>query len=269
MLTSCSDLSASYNSKPWQHKLASQVSDALQERKGWIGVQWAKPDDKRDIRLLDYACGTGAITKALGPYVNTIRGIDISENMVEVYNKAAQSSGLKPEQANAAVGDLIAEKVSDHLTGPEYENFDIAVIGLGFHHFEDPALSVKRLTERLKVETGVLLIVDFLPFEAKSGAQHPEIDMPDMQSTIKHNGFEREDMKKLYDDAGLEDFGWSVLEEPAVMEMKERTVHRTIFIARGRRPPTAWGKFRNWLGGLQESMGGQLALEPDGRRWAP
>ncbi|KAK5115436.1 hypothetical protein LTR85_009896 [Meristemomyces frigidus] len=242
------DLSEAYNSKPWQRKLSSQVADALQDRKNWIGVQWATTDDKRDVRLLDYACGTGAITKALGPYVTTIQGIDISEKMVEEYNKAALSSGLQHDQANAVVGDLFAEKIPEHLTGPRFQNFDIAVIGLGFHHFEDPALAVNRLVERLK-PNGVIVIVDFLPFdqerkrEAELRAQNPRADFPEMSHTIKHNGFERDGMEKLFTDAGLEDFGWNVLDEQAVMELPKGTVHRTIFVAKGK-PTDALGTFK-------------------------
>ncbi|KAK4892711.1 hypothetical protein LTR17_027015 [Elasticomyces elasticus] len=264
------DLSATYNSKPWQHKLSAQVSDALQQNRDWLGVRWSKPDDGgRDVRLLDYACGTGSITKALGPYVSTIRGVDISESMVEKYNEAAQSSGLTSEQANAVVGNLLSDEVSQQLSGPEYQLFDVAVVGLGFHHFEDPATAIKRLTDRLKPETGVLVIIDFVPFddelarERKEHAPHPGGDFPDMSHTIKHSGFTRQDMLKLYEEGGLEDFGWHVLPEPAVMELKNGTRERTIFIARGRRSPSAWGKLRNWFGSMQQSMGGQLALRPD------
>ncbi|KAK3109289.1 hypothetical protein LTR53_017613, partial [Teratosphaeriaceae sp. CCFEE 6253] len=208
------DLSATYNAKAWQHNLSQQVSDALQHRRDWLGVRWAKGDDGRDVSLLDYACGTGAITKALGPYVTTIRGVDISENMVDLYNEAARSSGLEPERANAVVGNLLAETIPEQLSGPDYEQFDVAVIGLGFHHFEDPALAIKRLTERLKPATGVLVIIDFLPFkseaqqEPKEGEHHPHgAGAPDMTHTIKHNGFTRSRMEKLYEQGGLEDFG--------------------------------------------------------------
>lgn len=48
------------------------------------------------------------------------------------------------------------------LAGQEFFEFDIAVVGLGFHHFDDPALATRRLAERLK-KGGVLMIVDFVP----------------------------------------------------------------------------------------------------------
>ena len=146
-----SDLASTYNSKAYQVKISQQVSDALQTRKTWLGAQWTTPEEQqqqspREVRLLDYACGTGAVTKALGSYVTTIRGIDISENMVKHYNEAARSSGLAPEQAHAVVGDLLGATVPSELSGPDFYDFDVAAIGLGFHHFENPPLAVKRLT---------------------------------------------------------------------------------------------------------------------------
>ncbi|KAK3709402.1 hypothetical protein LTR37_010963 [Vermiconidia calcicola] len=255
------DLSSEYDSKPWRLRMSKQIAEALEERKDWIGLRWAQPDDLqygRETRLLDYACGTGSITRALGPWVTHIRGIDISENMVQKYNETAQSSGLTSEQANAVVGDLLAEEVPSHLTTEEYYNFDIAVIGLGFHHFENPMLAIQRLTERLKPGTGVLLIIDFLPFD-------PEQEGPQgaVKHTIKHGGFARTNMEKMYEKAGLENFSFSVLEEPAVMETKHGgTNKRDVFIARGRREPTKWGKVVDWFWSMQHVATDQFQIEP-------
>lgn len=51
------------------------------------------------------------------------------------------------------------------LTAPEFSDFDIAAVGLGFHHFDDPSLAARRLAERLKTG-GVLMILDFLPHDS-------------------------------------------------------------------------------------------------------
>lgn len=63
--------------------------------------------------------------------MSTIRGIDISDNMVKLYNEAARSSGLSVEQANAVVGDLLGAEVPAELSGSEWYGFDVAAIGLG------------------------------------------------------------------------------------------------------------------------------------------
>lgn len=38
----------------------------------------------KKMNCLDFACGTGRLTKFIQPYVNTITGIDISEKMIQV-----------------------------------------------------------------------------------------------------------------------------------------------------------------------------------------
>ncbi|CAK3984662.1 Hypothetical predicted protein [Lecanosticta acicola] len=266
------EMSATYNSKQWQIDLSNQVATALQARKDWLGAQWTTPDSDTDIRLLDYACGTGSITKALGPHVSTIRGIDLSENMVQKYNETALTSGLSREQAHAVVGDLCGEAIPPTLLGPEWYNFDIAVIGLGFHHFENPALAAKRLGERLRPGSGVLVIVDFLPFDHRKdqGSKEGAGNFPDMQHTIKHNGFTPEHLRDLYTAAGFEDFDIVALKQPAVMELKSGTVQRTMFVAKGRKVATAWQKLSTWLGGMQDwAAGGVKVDRRDEHEWEP
>jgi SAM-dependent methyltransferase len=265
-LTTISEQSSNYDSKPGAQAIAKLVSDALHERKDWIaagGIRWAKPDDLkygRECKLLDYACGTGSITRALGPWVTTIRGIDISENMVQKYNDDAKSAGLPPERVNAVVGDLCADEVPDHLKTPEFHDFDIAVISLGFHHFENPMRAIERLTERLKTATGTLIIVDFLPFDDEaSGGDDP------WQGTIKNRGFTSTNTEKLFTAAGLEKFSFSLLDEPAVLEKESGPVKRGVFIARGVKKPTTWQKISNWVYDIQVAAGQQTNFAPQNK----
>jgi SAM-dependent methyltransferase len=71
--------------------------------------------------------------------------------------------------------------------------FDVAVVGLGFHHFEDPTLAAQRLAERLK-PGGVLVIVDFLP--------HDAVLVGPATQAVKHHGFDREKMRGIFEAAG-------------------------------------------------------------------
>lgn len=50
------------------------------------------------------------------------------------------------------------------FASPEFSSFDVAAVGLGFHHFDDPSLAARRLAERLKTG-GVLVILDFFSHE--------------------------------------------------------------------------------------------------------
>ncbi|KAF2859403.1 S-adenosyl-L-methionine-dependent methyltransferase [Piedraia hortae CBS 480.64] len=228
-------LAETYRSQAWQVALSHQVSEALRSRREWLGVDWVNDASKSPVRLLDYACGAGAITDALGSWVSEIRGIDLSERMVDAYNRAAQSAGLSTDCAQAVVGDLISDaQPGPELQGKEFWNFDVAAVGLGFHHFEDPPRALARLSARLKPKSGVLIIVDFLPFDI-SPDQKGMVMGQEMDKTIKHSGFTEGDMKTLFEKAGLKDFKFSVVKEQAVLEMEDGTHRRTIFIARGRK----------------------------------
>lgn len=188
--------------------------------------------------------------------------------MVERYNAAAHDSGLPPQQANAVVGNIcVQDGIPEALLAPEYFDFDIAAIGLGLHHFESPPLALRRLAERLRVESGVLLIVDFLPLEEgargthqghgpQSHQNHPHQNEGHRAPAHHHHGhshhsghdhqahahaipttgFSIQDMQKLYEDAGVgADFEFDVLRESAVMGDHEGARQRQLFIAKGRR----------------------------------
>ncbi len=84
--------------------------------------------------------------------------------MVNEYNTSARNQGIPESEMYATQGNLLDANNPNPagLVGKEFFDFDIAAVGLGFHHFDDPALAAKRLSERLK-KGGVLMIVDFLP----------------------------------------------------------------------------------------------------------
>ncbi|KAF2479679.1 S-adenosyl-L-methionine-dependent methyltransferase [Neohortaea acidophila] len=247
---------ATYDEKPWMKDLSAQIGTALLERKDWAGVRWHEPGEigGREVKLLDYACGTGSVTKAYGPLVTKVIGVDISPNMVQLYNQEAASAGLQPEQVRAVAGDLFADEVPAELNTAEFYNFDVIVVGLGFHHFENPVLAIQRLSERLKAGRGVLMIIDFLPFEneAEDGAN----------GTIKHAGFQRSNLLRLHDLAKLEKFSFSVVDEEAVMQLQHGTRKRKMFVTKALAPPTAWGKFSNWLTQYQITASEQMRIEP-------
>ncbi|KAI3531666.1 methyltransferase domain-containing protein [Colletotrichum abscissum] len=85
-----------------------------------------------------------------------------------------------------------------------FRDFDVAGVGLGFHHFEDPELSARRLVERLR-PGGVFIILDFLPHEKMDHA------LP-AAHTVMHHGFSEERMRSVFEQAGAgRDFGMEEL----------------------------------------------------------
>lgn len=157
--------------------------------------------------------------------------------MIGVYNSLSAEAASKGAflKAEAVLGDLVARDA----TGPsvehaEWRDFDIAAIGSGFHHFEEPERCLRRLVERVKRGTGVVLILDWLPSEGGHGhveqegnhshhahahghqydhdsskieiSKVKEDEWQAMQKTIKHHGFSEETMEKMFEAAGLVDF---------------------------------------------------------------
>ncbi|KAF2263428.1 S-adenosyl-L-methionine-dependent methyltransferase [Lojkania enalia] len=153
-----------YDSKPWFAKVNQLLTDNLRNRLDWIGIPFVNTGSNsspEEIRFLDYACGPGLMSRIFGPYVTISRGIDIAPNMVETYNKRAREFNLPPETVNAVLGDLFSNPQNPPQSDPEFTNFDLAAVGMGFHHFEDVVYAAKCLKERLK-PGGVLVITDFL-----------------------------------------------------------------------------------------------------------
>ncbi|KAK1671943.1 S-adenosyl-L-methionine-dependent methyltransferase [Colletotrichum godetiae] len=215
-------LAAEYDAK--YEKTILQLEKEIRKRKDFIGADWVVDDDDddddedednesetaaqaaaasgRSVRLLDYACGTGLISRALAQFTTHCVGIDISENMVAAYNARAENQGLTTDEMHAYQGNLTdpsdpspAAFASDGGNdGGRFRDFDVAGVGLGFHHFEDPDLSARRLVERLR-PGGVFIILDFLPHEKMDHA------LP-AAHTVMHHGFSEERMRSIFEQAG-------------------------------------------------------------------
>jgi SAM-dependent methyltransferase len=199
--------------------------------------------------------------------------------MATAYNTIANDQGLSKDEMSASVGNLLdpSDPAPAHFSDEKYFNFDIAAVGLGFHHFEDPVLAATRLAERLK-PGGVLLILDFLPhakedFTALSSSDHDagegssssgghghehghghghhhfhlghkhdegmEVKVePDQLkkslATVQHHGFSEADIKAAFVAAGVgEGFKYDVLARQVVFKSAEKTMKRSVFMARG------------------------------------
>ncbi|KAF4336988.1 2-heptaprenyl naphthoquinone [Fusarium beomiforme] len=174
-----------------------QLERGIQEKIPFIGV-------KEGARLLDYACGTGMLSRVLAQHTSEAIGIDLSEEMVRVYNAQAQSQG---SSRRAYQGNLADPKGPSPtaFADSKFFGFDVAGVGLGFHHFDKPDLASKKLAERLNPR-GVLFIIDFVAHK---------IDPKDAALRgITHHGFTEEEIKTMFEDAGLTDFAYQELPEP-------------------------------------------------------
>ncbi|KAM5347121.1 hypothetical protein ACJ41O_010126 [Fusarium nematophilum] len=148
--------------------------------------------------------GTDVVLQTLDQYTSESIGIDLSENMVGAFNAQAQSQGSsrKAYQGNLSDPD---DSSPSALSDSKFFNFDLAGVGLGFHHFDDCELATKRLSERLK-PGGVLFIVDFVAHK-----MDPE---QTAGRGITHHGFTEDQIKTMFEGAGLANFGYEELSEP-------------------------------------------------------
>lgn len=155
--------------------------------------------------------------------------------MVDEYNRRASEAGLS--HFHAVLGNLCGtEGVAEELKNESLYGFDIAAIGMGFHHFEHLQLSIDRLVERLR-PGGVLFIVDLVDRHGDqtiTGEEGKGDDfMKEAARTVPHkHGFTREQMKRMYDAAGCQDFDFVETERPATMGEGEASWEKKVFIAK-------------------------------------
>ena len=217
------DLAAKYDIHLWQKQMSLQITTFIQENMDFIDL----PSHSKSKTLLDYACGTGMISCALGPYVDSILGIDLSPKMVERYNQLATTSPIPSmRKARAVEGNLlIDQEPSADLNALDSFNFDVAAIGLGLHHFPDHEKAIERLAQRLG-KSGVLLIVDFVEEDQAWVPSHAD-------HTIHKHGFSEMELKGLMEKHGLGGFGWKELPERLELRLQEdKPFFKRGFLAR-------------------------------------
>lgn len=164
------------------------VNKTLNELGPADGITW----DKSSTRVLDYACGTGLVAKTVANRVKEVIGIDHAEGMVKVFNEEMQKDGYTNAQAHH--GDLALTPLDAALEDPRLYGFNVAICSLAYHHIPDIKLVTERIAARL-APGGALVIFDRRP------AKITDEQMNDKR--IAHNGFEDEELKRLFGGAGL------------------------------------------------------------------
>ncbi|QSZ36803.1 hypothetical protein DSL72_006686 [Monilinia vaccinii-corymbosi] len=238
-------------------KTIEQLTSIIQEDRtlSFIGANWIADSSRPEhtVKLLDYACGTGLITRALLPTVTRSIGIDLSPAMVAQYNTRAANQGLSPSEMIAYQGNLLSSPTEAELEKEDLYEFDLAVVGLGFHHFDNPAWAARKLGERLK-KGGILAVLDFESHDGYGNPhghphghgyenQHHEPTLSAQaeraRETVTHHGFSEEEIRKIFTDAGVgAGFGYVVLGRGILFqgtgkEGQRNDMKRAVFLARG------------------------------------
>ncbi|KAK4905534.1 hypothetical protein LTR66_017801, partial [Elasticomyces elasticus] len=150
-----------YNSDNTQKDFGNLINKATEfilANINWIGVDFLHPGESfeeiqnissKRVRILDYACGPGTITNILHDRATEFIGMDLSPNMVAEYNERFNDDGGLNTEA-LVVNLLDPAGTPDGLSDARYFDFDLVVVGFGFHHFSNLPLAASRLVERVK-----------------------------------------------------------------------------------------------------------------------
>lgn len=173
--------------------------------------------------------------QSLAPFVTQIVGIDVSDNMVAEFNQNAHSLGIADKMVGYAA-DLLAEDAPAQEIDSACTNLDMVTVSMALHHFEHPSSALTRLAERLK-KGGVCYIIDLVAHTDSHGHGHEQHghEFAEASHTVKTHGFSRDDMQKLFEQAGLTDFEYEILPEPLKFSTETRSFSKTVFVARAQR----------------------------------
>ncbi|HNX25303.1 MAG TPA: class I SAM-dependent methyltransferase [Spirochaetota bacterium] len=165
---------AAWDENPGRVKMAESAFDAID---GNMKLS-------KEMDILDFGCGTGLLSLKLLPYVHSVTGADSSTGMLEVLNSkitAQNLSGIKTLYIDIDKGTAIPG------------TYDAVTSSMTMHHIKEPAALIKQFYNVIK-PGGFLCIADL---DTDNGKFHDNSD------GVFHEGFQRDEMKKFYKDAGF------------------------------------------------------------------
>ncbi len=166
--------------------------------------------DKRDL-LMDFGCGTGLVSLALEPLVDTITGVDSSRGMLDVFNNKIKHYAI--DNVNTALVDIDNAELP---SGP----FNCIVSSMTMHHIKDIPLLLKKFHAILE-KNGNLFIADL---DSENGNFHENND------GVFHLGFNRNKFTSLLEDAGFGSVSAQTATEIQKPDSQGRSTTFTVFL---------------------------------------
>jgi ubiquinone/menaquinone biosynthesis C-methylase UbiE len=145
---------------------------------------------KKEMKVLEYGCGTGLVSFALQPDLGPITLADTSQGMLDV---------LSQKIADAAVTNMHPVRLdlaSDPL--PD-ERYDLTYSLLTLHHIHDVDTVLRKFHEVLAPD-GYLLIADL---DKEDGSFHTD------GTTDVHLGFDRDELRQKVEAVGFGNVAFS------------------------------------------------------------
>jgi ubiquinone/menaquinone biosynthesis C-methylase UbiE len=145
--------------------------------------------------------------------------------MIVEYEKNAQAAHLS-EKIIGRAGDLLTPVVEEKVS--DLPDFDIVAVSMALHHFENPPLGVQQLARWVKAG-GIFVVIDLVVQD------HGPHGFGGAKGTISTHGFSREQMQKIFEEAGLSNFDYKVVPKPLRFVHDGKAIEKTVFIARAQR----------------------------------
>jgi ubiquinone/menaquinone biosynthesis C-methylase UbiE/DNA-binding transcriptional ArsR family regulator len=134
-------------------------------------------------RMVDLGSGSGRMLTLLGPRAQSVIGLDLSQQMLNIARANVAKAGLDCELRH---GDIFATRLPS-------ASADLVIVHQVLHYLADPAAAVSEAA-RLVEPGGRILIVDFAPHDLEFlRAQHQH----------RRLGFSGEEMARWLEAAGL------------------------------------------------------------------
>jgi len=166
-----------------------------------------------DMEGYEYGCGTGLLSFNLLPFLKHITLADNSDGMLEVLRQKIEKHGVTTMDVEKA--DLAVDSMPD-------KKFDIIYTALAMHHVTDIETIMAKFSAMLNT-SGLLCIIDL---DTEDGSFHP-------YDFTGYYGFDREEMKDLFEKAGFKNIKVSTCHEIIRTNEKNETHVYPLFLMTG------------------------------------
>lgn len=147
---------AAWDEKPYILEWAAKLNSLLNQ---YLTL------DPAHTTVIDFGCGTGAVSVRLAQNVRMVVGVDMSNNMIEQYNKKA---GSTPKKNMVGICENIADEQQFQSTLASQglpKEYDLIICHMTLHHVADPGRIIAALA-KLLCPGGHLAVTDILLTES-------------------------------------------------------------------------------------------------------
>jgi len=161
------------------------VNDTIKQLSSGVGESLLKNIDlNHDMQVMDFGAGTGLITSQIARHVKQVTAVDVSPAMLEqLADKLSTFDNI----------NILCQNI---LKEPLNIQFDLIVSAMAIHHIENTDNLLKQFSLLLKPGAKIALA----DLDKEDGSFHPA----DIQG-VYHNGFERDDFKRLLEQNNFTD----------------------------------------------------------------